>query len=168
MKKMSKQLSFIINGPNDDYMFALLLAGIIAAISIILFITDLTDKKFGKISFLVSVISIAIVVACCNYNSAQDKKETLMINNLAKEYPRMTVAKIDKNDYVFYFKSNVKHNNDNVIKNETGYEVSQNLDDDQLATVQKIKPQAILAQEIKENQDTKKCIMKFSEGENDE
>lgn len=167
MKKMSKQLSFIINGPNDDCMLALLFAGMIAAISIILFITDLTDKKFGKISFLVSVISIAIVVACCNYNSAQDKKGTLMINNLAKEYPRMTVAKIDKNDYVFYFKDEVKHNSDNIIKNQVEYEVRDN--NEQRATVQKIKPQAILAQELNENQDTKKCIMKFIEGaENDE
>lgn len=165
---MSKQLAFAINGPNDDYLVLIFFVGIIAVTSIILFITDLTCKRFGKTSFTVSIITIAIIVACCNYGSIQNKKQVSIVNNLAKIYPKMSVAKIDKNDYVFYFKSNVKHNNDNVIKNGTGYEVSQNLDDDQLATVQKIKPQAILAQEIKENQDTKKCIIKFSEGENDE
>lgn len=165
---MSKQLAFAINGPNNSWLGVSIFAGLIAFFSIMTFITDLCYKKFGKVSFTVSVIAIVIIVACCNYESIQNKKQVSMINNLAKIYPKMTVAKIDKNDYVFYFKSNVKHNNDNVIKNETGYEVSQNLDDDQLATVQKIKPQAILAQEIKEKQDTKKCIIKFSEGENDE
>lgn len=165
---MSKQLAFAINGPNNSWIGVSVFAGLVAFLSIMIFITNLCYKKFGKVSFTVSIITIAIIVACCNYGSIQNKKQVSMINNLAKIYPKMTVAKIDKNDYVFYFKSNVKHNNDNVIKNETGYEVSQNLDDDQLATVQKITPQAILAQEIKENQDTKKCIIKFSEGENDE
>lgn len=160
---MSKQLAFAINGPNDDYMIALFFFGIITAISIILFVTDLSCKKFGKLSFTVSVIGIAIIVACCNYGSIQSKKLTSTINNLAKEYPKMTVVKIDKNDDVLYFENEVKHNSENVIKNETGYEVSQISDDNQFVTVHKIKPQAIFAQEIKENQDTKKCIIKFNE-----
>lgn len=160
---MNKQLAFVINGPNCDYMIVLFFVGIITATGIIAFVTDLFCKEFGKISFTVSVIGIAIVVACCNYGLIQDKKLTSTINALAKEYPKMTVVKIDKNDDVFYFESKVKHNSDNIIKNEIGYEVSQKSDDNQFVTVHKIKPQAIFAQEIKENQDTKKSIIKFNE-----
>lgn len=164
---MSKQLAFAINGPNNSWLGVSIFAGLIAFFSIMIFITDLCYKKFGKASFTVSVIAIVIMVTCCNYSLIQNKKQVSMINNLAKIYPKMTVAKIDKNDYVFYFKDKVKHNSDNIIKNQVGYEANES-DDDQSVTVQKIKPQAILAQEIKENQDTKKCIIKFSEGENNE
>lgn len=163
---MTQILNQIINRQTTIPEFVIF-AGVflIVSILILMLLKELSFKR--AIPFLIGIIMITglgLHMYKCQCT------EQLKQITVAKEYPAMSIAKVSRSDYIFYFKKGVAHNRDNIIKNETGYEIiTENTDDSGLFSdykVNKIKPQAILARKIKENINTKNYLRKIVNGHN--
>lgn len=165
---MAQTLNQIINHQTTipESMF---FVGVVLIIPILILILSKELSFKTAIPFLIGLIMIAVLGL--HMDKCQCTKQLKQITNIAKEYPAMSIVKVDRNDYIFYLKKDVDHGRDNIIKNETGYEIiTENTDDSGLISrykVNKIKPQAILARKIKENINTKNYLRKIVNGNNE-
>lgn len=164
---MTQILNQIINHQTTipESMF---FVGVVLIIPILILMLSKELSFKTAIPFLIGLIMIAVLGL--HMYKCQCAKQLKQITNIAKEYPAMSIAKVNHNDYIFYLKKDVDHSRDNIIKNETGYEIiTENTNDSGSFSsykVNKIKPQAILARKIKENINTKNYLRMIANGYN--